>query len=102
MLAFMGGYLAPLLFASALFDRWLFLGYLLILTLGSQILAYAQDWRPLYSGGAALTWVSLAVWWQRDYRREWFLETFVFTQILFAAYSVMPFLRAAAVCAAMQ
>jgi uncharacterized membrane protein len=95
MLAFMGGYLAPLLFASALFDRWLFLGYLLILTLGGQILAYARDWKPLYSSGAVWTWLSIVVWSQRDYRKEWFLETLVFTQVLFVAYSVMPFLRAA-------
>ena len=94
ILTFLGGYLAPLLFASGQIDPWLFLGYLLILTLGSQILAYAQDWRHLYSGGAALTWLSLAVWSHRDYRKELFQETFLFTQILFAAYSLMPFLRA--------
>ncbi len=58
MLAFLGGYVAPLLFASALFDHWLFLGYLLILTLGGQILAYAKNWRPLYSSGAVWTWLS--------------------------------------------
>ncbi len=95
ILTFLGGYLAPLLFVSAQFDPWLFLGYLLILTLGGQILAYAKDWKHLYSTGAALTWLSLAVWSQRDYRRDWFLETFVFTQALFVAYSIMPFLRAA-------
>jgi uncharacterized membrane protein len=95
ILTFLGGYLAPLLFVSAQFDPWLFLGYLLILTLGGQILAYAKDWKHLYSSGAALTWLSLAVWSQRDYRRDWFLETFVFTQVLFVAYSIMPFLRAA-------
>jgi len=93
ILTFLGGYLAPLLFASGQIDPWLFLGYLLILTLGSQILAYAQDWRHLYSGGAVLTWLSLAVWSHRDYRKELFQETFLFTQILFAAYSLMPFLR---------
>jgi uncharacterized membrane protein len=95
ILAFLGGYLAPLLFASALFDRWLFLGYLLILTLGGQILAYARNWRPLYSSAAVWTWLSIVVWSQHDYRKEWFLETLVFTQVLFVAYSVMPFLRAA-------
>jgi uncharacterized membrane protein len=95
ILTFLAGYLAPLLFASAQFDPWLFLGYLFILTVGGQILAYAKDWKHLYSSAAALTWVSLAVWSQRDYRKNWFLETFVFTQILFIAYSVMPFVRAA-------
>jgi uncharacterized membrane protein len=95
ILAFLGGYLAPLLFASAPFDPWLFLGYLLILTVGGQILAFAKDWRPLYSSGAILTWLSIVVWSQRDYRKEWFLETFVFTQVVFVAYSVMPFWRAA-------
>jgi uncharacterized membrane protein len=95
ILTFLGGYLAPLLFASAQFDPWLFLGYLFILTVGGQILAYAKDWKHLYYSSAALTWVSLAVWAQRDYRKAWFLETFVFTQVLFVAYSVMPFVRAA-------
>lgn len=95
ILTFLGGYLAPLLFASAKVDPWLFLGYLFILTIGGQILAYAKDWKHLYSSAAALTWVSLAVWSQRDYRKDWFLETFVFTQILFVAYSLMPFVRAA-------
>ncbi len=94
ILTFLGAYLAPLLFDSGQIDPWLFLGYLLILTVGSQVLAYARDWRHLYSGCAALTWLSLAVWSQRDYRKEWFPETFVFTQILFAAYSLMPFLPA--------
>jgi uncharacterized membrane protein len=95
VLALLGGYLAPLLFGSAQFDPWLFLGYLFILTVGGQILAYAKGWRHLYSTGAALTWLSLAVWSQRDYSSGWFLETFVFTQVLFAAYTIMPFLRAA-------
>jgi uncharacterized membrane protein len=95
VLTFLGGYLAPLLFGSAQFDPWLFLGYLLILTVGGQILAYAKGWRHLYSTGAALTWLSLWVWSQRDYLKGWFLETFVFTQVLFVAYTLMPFLRAA-------
>jgi uncharacterized membrane protein len=95
ILTFLGGYLAPLLFASAQFDHWLFLGYLFILTVGGQVLAYAKNWRHLYSSAAALTWLSLAVWSQHDYRRDWFLEAFVFTQVLFVAYSIMPFVRAA-------
>ncbi|MBV9642801.1 MAG: DUF2339 domain-containing protein [Verrucomicrobia bacterium] len=95
ILTFLGGLLAPLLFASSQFDPGLFLSYLLILTVGGQILAYAKDWRQLYASTAALTWLSVVVWSQRDYRRDWFLETFIFTQVLFAAYSIMPFLRAA-------
>jgi uncharacterized membrane protein len=95
ILTFLAGYLAPLLFDSGRNDPWLFLGYLLVLTLGSQVLAYALDWRHLYAGCAALIWLSLAVWSYRDYRKEWFPEAFVWTQILFAAYSLMPFLRAA-------
>jgi uncharacterized membrane protein len=95
VLTFLGGYLAPLLFTSAQLNPGLFLGYLLILTVGGQVLAYIQDWRKLYSGAAVLTWLSVAVWFQREYRREWFLETFLFTQVLFAAYSLMPFLRSA-------
>src|ERR1700730_13371103 len=55
ILTFLGGYLAPLLFASAQFDHWLFLGYLFILTVGGQVLAYAKNWRHIYSSAAALT-----------------------------------------------
>jgi uncharacterized membrane protein len=95
VLTFLTGYLAPLLFDSKGLLPWLFLAYLFILTLGGQVLAYAKGWRHLYSSGAALTWLSLALWAQRGYRRDWFLETFVFTQVLFLAYSIMPFLRAA-------
>ncbi len=95
ILTFLGGYLAPLLFASAQFDPWLFLGYLLILTAGGQILAYTKNWKHLYSSAATLTWLTLTVWSQRDYHKNWFLEAFVFTQVLFVAYSIMPFLRAA-------
>ena len=94
-LTFLGGYLAPLLFDSGQIDPWLFLGYLLILIVGSQILAYAQNWKHLYTAGAALTWLSLAFWSQHGYRKEWFPEIFVFIQILFVAYSLVPFLRPA-------
>ena len=95
-LAFLGGYLAPLLFDSGQIDPWLFLGYLLILVVGSQILAYSRkNWRYLYTAGRALTWLSLAFWSQHGYRKEWFPEIFVFTQVLFVAYSLVPFLRPA-------
>src|SRR6516165_4840682 len=93
VLTFLGAYLAPLLFASEQFNPWVFLGYLAILTLGGQFLAYANGWRVLYLIGAALTWLALVNWAQTFYRRSWFLEAFVFTQVLFVAFSLMPFVR---------
>jgi uncharacterized membrane protein len=93
VLTFLGAYLAPLLFASEQFDPWVFLGYLAILALGGQFLAYANGWRVLYLIGAALTWLALVDWTQTFYRRSWFIEAFVFTQVLFVAFSLMPFVR---------
>jgi uncharacterized membrane protein len=93
VLTFLGAYLAPLLFASEQFNPWVFLGYLAILALGGQFLAYGNGWRVLYLIGAALTWLALVNWTQTFYRRSWFLEAFVFTQVLFVAFSLMPFVR---------
>src|SRR6516162_3211480 len=93
VLTFLGAYLAPLLFASEQFDPWVFFGYLAILALGGQFLAYANGWRVLYLIGAALTWLALVDWTQTFYRHSWFMETFVFTQLLFVAFSLMPFVR---------
>jgi uncharacterized membrane protein len=93
VLTFLGAYLAPLLFASEQFNPWLFLGYLGILAIGGQFLAFGNGWRVFYLIGAVLTWLALLDWTQTFYRRPWFLETFVFTQVLFVAFSLMPFVR---------
>jgi uncharacterized membrane protein len=93
VLTFLGAYLAPLLFASEQFNPSVFLGYLAILALGGQFLAYANGWRVLYLIGAALTWLALVNWSQNFYRRSWFIEAFIFTQVLFVAFSLMPFVR---------
>jgi uncharacterized membrane protein len=93
VLTFLGAYLAPLLFASEQFNPWLFLGYLGILAIGGQFLAFGNGWRVFYLIGAVLTWLALLDWTQTFYRRPWFPETFVFTQVLFVAFSLMPFVR---------
>jgi uncharacterized membrane protein len=93
VLTLLGAYLAPFLFASQQFDPGVFLGYLAILALGGQFLAFTNGWRVLYVIGAALTWLALVDWSQMSYRRSWFLETFAFTQVLFVAFSLMPFVR---------
>ena len=93
VLTFLGAYLAPLLFASEQFNPWVFLGYLAILALGGLFLAYANGWRVLYLIGAALTWLALVDWTQTLYRGSWFMEAFIFTQVLFVAFSLMPFVR---------
>jgi uncharacterized membrane protein len=93
VLTLLGAYLAPLLFASEQFNPWVFLGYLAILALGGQFLAFANGWRVLYLIGAALTWLALVDWTQTFYGRSWFMEAFIFTQVLFVAFSLMPFVR---------
>ncbi|MBV9673181.1 MAG: DUF2339 domain-containing protein [Verrucomicrobia bacterium] len=93
ILSFTAGFLAPVLFDSEHVDHWFFLPYLVILTLAGQIVAYAKGWRQLYASSALLTWLSFALWIEAGYRQPWFLEAFVFIQFLFAAYSLMPFLR---------
>jgi uncharacterized membrane protein len=92
----LGGYLAPLLFSSSLFYHWFFLGYLFILILASQVMAYLKGWKTLYAISALLTWLAIVIWTERDYHKAWFLETFVFAQLLFLAYSLAPFLRTVA------
>jgi uncharacterized membrane protein len=61
--------------------------------LGGQFLAFANGWRTLYLIGALSTWLALLDWTQTIYKRWWFLETFVFAQVLFIAFSLMPFVR---------
>src|SRR6516165_11510899 len=89
VLTILGAYLAPLLFGSEQFYPWVFLGYLAILALGGQFLAFANGWKVLYLIGAILTWLALVNWTQTFYRHSWFMETFVFTQVLFVAFSLM-------------
>lgn len=93
ILSFIAGFLAPVMFDSDHVDHWFFLFYLFILTVAGQVLAYVKGWRQLYTGSALLTWLSFALWIQAGYRQPWFSEAFVFIQLLFAAYSLMPFLR---------
>jgi len=93
VLTILGAYLAPLLFGSEQFYPWVFLGYLAILALGGQFLAFANGWKVLYLIGAILTWLALVNWTQTTYKGLWFFETFAFTQVLFVAFSLMPFVR---------
>ncbi len=96
-LAFLGGYVAPLLFGVGQLDHLLFLGYLLILTIGGQLLAFGRRWRSLNFVGAVLTWALLAtatLSWNSD-RPEWWPELLFFTHFVFVAYSIVPFVDAA-------
>ena len=97
ILAFLGGYLAPLLFGVGQFDHLLFLGYTLILTGGGQLLAFGRRWRSLNFVGAVLTWTLLATAtapWNR-YRPEWWQDMLFFTHFVFIAFSIAPFVDAA-------
>ncbi len=97
ILSFLGGYLAPLLFGIWQLDHSLFLGYLLILTIGGQLLAFGRRWRSLHFVGAILTWVLLAAATLSlgDIRSEWSQELLWVTHFVFVAYSIAPFADAA-------
>jgi uncharacterized membrane protein len=93
-LAFLGGYLAPLIFGVGQFDHWLFLGYLLILTIGGRLLAFGKGWRSLNFVGAILTWALLVSFSWQSYRQGWRQETLFFTHFVFLAHSILPFVDA--------
>ena len=91
ILAFIGGYLAPMLLPVFQVDHLLFLGYLGILTLGGQVLALGRNWKTLSFSGATLTWVILADFSWPTFDTQLRLGTVVFTLLLFVIYSILPF-----------
>ena len=93
-LAFLAGYVAPLIFGVGQFDHWLFLGYVMILTTGCQLLAFGRGWRSLNFVGAILTWALLTTFSWQSYRPGWWQETLFFTHFLFLAHSILPFVDA--------
>ncbi|MBV9273895.1 MAG: DUF2339 domain-containing protein [Verrucomicrobia bacterium] len=92
ILAFLGGYLAPVLDTSDRSDHRLFFGCLAIINIASEGVAYLKRWTQLYFLGALFSWILLLIFWG-NIRSESFLDAFVFTQFLFLLYSIVPFLR---------
>jgi len=92
VLAFLGGYLAPVLDTSGRFGHHLFFGCLTIINLASEGLAFLKRWTQLYFLGALFSWVLLSSFWG-NLQSDSFLDAFGFVQFLFLLYSIAPFLR---------
>ena len=92
VLAFLGGYLAPILDTSERFGHHLFFGCLTIINLASETLAYFKRWNQLYFIGSFFSWILLLIFWG-NLQSEAFLDAFAFVQFLFVLYSIVPFLR---------
>jgi uncharacterized membrane protein len=92
VLAFLGGYLAPILDTSGRFGHHLFFGCLTIINLASEGLAFLKRWTQLYFLGALFSWLLLFIFWG-SLQADSFLDAFAFVQFLFLLYSIAPFLR---------
>ena len=92
VLAFLGGYLAPILDTSGKFGHLLFFGCLTIINLASEGLAFLKRWTQLYFLGALFSWVLLFIFWGA-LQSESSIDAFGFIQFLFVLYSIAPFLR---------
>ena len=92
VLAFLGGYLAPILDTSGKFGHLLFFGCLTIINLASEGLAFLKRWTQLYFLGALFSWVLLFIFWG-TLQSESSIDAFAFIQFLFVLYSIAPFLR---------
>jgi uncharacterized membrane protein len=92
VLAFLGGYLAPVLDTSGRFGHLLFFGCLTIINLASEGLAFFKRWTQLYFIGAVFSWVLLFIFWG-NLESESSTDAFGFIQFLFLLYSIAPFLR---------
>jgi uncharacterized membrane protein len=90
-LCFLGGYLAPLLFSTGRISGWLFFGYLTVLNLGCQTLAFIKRWSLLYFLGSLLTWIAFSIWSGSTATAGHFWDRFLFTQLLFLLFSILPF-----------
>ena len=90
-LCFLGGYLAPLLFSTGRMSSWLFFGYLTVLNLGCATLTFIKRWSLLYFLGSLLTWIALSIWSVSTATSGHFWDRFLFTQLLFLLFSILPF-----------
>jgi uncharacterized membrane protein len=92
VLAFLGGYLAPVLDTTGRFGHLLFFGCLTIINLASEGLAFLKRWTQLYFLGALFSWVLLFIFWGHLQSAS-SIDAFGFIQFLFLLYSIAPFLR---------
>ena len=92
VLAFLGGYLAPVLDTTGRFGHLLFFGCLTIINLAGEGLAFLKRWTQLYFLGALFSWVLLFIFWG-SLQSASSIDAFGFIQFLFLLYSIAPFLR---------
>jgi len=92
VLAFLGGYLAPILDTSPKFGHLLFFSCLAIINLAGEGLAFLKRWTQLYFLGAVFSWILLFIFWG-NLESESSIDAFGFVQFLFLLYSIAPFLR---------
>jgi uncharacterized membrane protein len=92
VLAFLGGYLAPILDTAGRSGHLLFFGCLTIINLASEGLAFLKRWTQLYFLGALFSWVLLFIFWG-NLESASSMDAFGFIQFLFLLYSIAPFLR---------
>ncbi len=92
VLAFLGGYLAPVLDTAGRSGHLLFFGCLTIINLAGEGLAFLKRWTQLYFLGALFSWVLLFIFWG-SLQSESSIDAFCFIQFLFLLYSIAPFLR---------
>jgi len=92
VLAFLGGYLAPVLDTSPKFGHLLFFGCLTIINLAGEGLAFLKRWTQLYFLGALFSWILLSIFWG-SFQADASIDAFAFVQFLFLLYSIAPFLR---------
>jgi uncharacterized membrane protein len=92
VLAFLGGYLAPILDTAGKSGHLLFFGCLTIINLAGEGLAFLKRWTQLYFLGALFSWVLLFIFWG-SLASESSIDAFGFIQFLFLLYSIAPFLR---------
>jgi uncharacterized membrane protein len=92
VLAFLGGYLAPVLDTAGRSGHLLFFGCLAIINLAGEGLAFLKRWTQLYFLGALFSWVLLFIFWA-NLESDSSIDAFAFIQFLFLLYSIAPFLR---------
>src|ERR1700751_2367090 len=82
VLAFLGGYLAPVLDTAGRSGHLLFFGCLTIINLAGEGLAFLKRWTQLYFLGALFSWVLLFIFWG-SLQSESSIDAFTFIQFLF-------------------
>jgi uncharacterized membrane protein len=89
-LAFLGGFLAPMLMSAE--QHWVLLSYLLILNIAVFVVTAVKHWQPLNYVGCLLHWLAFSFWFFPEFRSSYRWETLVFLQAYLVIYSLAPFL----------